>query len=138
MPDDPNSSTSLAARSASQTPNAASGQQTELGRDHCDALRLLGYVLLRQGLAKDAVTVFQGLLRLDPADRQAHRALISAYLAAQDPEHALEVASSYVLRPNEPKAAALHLLRAQALWRMGQAVEAREALDRFIELREVT
>lgn len=109
----------------------------ELGRDHRDALRLLGYVLLRQGQATDAVTVFHGMVRLDPGDRQAHRALISAYLAAGDPEHALEVASSYVVRPNEPRAAALHLLRAQALWRLGQPVEAREALDRFIELREV-
>ena len=129
MPDDATPSTGLAARTASQP--------TELGRDHCDALRLLGYVLLRQGLANDAVTVFHGLLGLDPSDRQAHRALISAHLAANDPEHALEIASSYVVRPNEPRAAALHLLRAQALWRLGQAAEAREALDRFIELREV-
>ena len=129
MPDDVSSSTSLAARAASQP--------TEFDRDHGDAVRLLGYVLLRQGLAKDAVTVFQGLLRLDPADRQAHRALISAFLAANDPEHALEMASSYVIRPGEPRAAALHLLRAQALWRLGQVAEAREALDRFIELREV-
>jgi tetratricopeptide (TPR) repeat protein len=109
----------------------------ELGRDHRDALRLLGYVLLRQGQAIDAVAVFKGLLRLDPGDRQAHRALISAHLAADDPEHALEQASSYVVRPNEPRAAALHLLRAQALWRLGQRQEARESLDRFIELRGV-
>lgn len=129
MPDDAAPSTQLAVRSA--------GQPQELGRDHRDALRLLGYVLLRQGLAADAVAVFRGLLRIDPQDRQAHRALISAYLAAGDPEHALELASSYVVRPNEPRAAALHLLRAQAYWRMGQRDNAREALDHFVELRQV-
>lgn len=108
-----------------------------LGDEHRDALRLLGYILLRQKRPRDAIAVFRGLLAIDPGDRHAHRSLIYGYLAAGEPEHALEVAASYTPRPRERLAATIHLLRAQALWRLGRADEAREALHRFNDLREV-
>ena len=68
---------------------------------------------------------------------KAHRSLIYGHLAAGEPERALELAGSYVPQSHEPLAATIHLLRAQALWRLGRAAESREALRRFIELREV-
>jgi tetratricopeptide (TPR) repeat protein len=93
----------------------------ELSAEHRDALRLLGYLLLRQNHAEDAVAVFRGLLATGPDDRHAHRALIYSYLAVDDAE----------------RAATIHLLRAQALWRLGRPEEARDALQRFVELRGV-
>jgi tetratricopeptide (TPR) repeat protein len=113
-------------------------ERLELQPAHRDALRLLGYLLLRQGHVPDAIAVFRGLLALDPDDRHAHRSLIYAYLAADEAERALEVASSYTPRPHEPLAATVHLLRAQALWRLDRPKEARMAFQRFLELREVT
>ena len=112
-------------------------RRLELGAEHRDVLRLLGYFLLRQQRAADAVAVFRGLLATDPGDRHAHRALVYAHLVAGEAERALELASSYVPRPHEPLAATIHLLRAQALWRLGRPAQAREALQRFIDLREV-
>lgn len=112
-------------------------RRLELSAGHRDVLRLLGYFLLRQDRAADAVAVFRGLLATDPEDRHAQRALIYAYLAAGEPERALEQAGSYNPRPHEPRAATIHLMRAQALWRLGRPEEAREALQRFIELREI-
>lgn len=114
------------------------GAPRELSAEHRDALRLLGYLLLRQNHAADAVAVFRGLLATAPDDRHAHRALIYAYLAADEAERALELAGSYVPRQHEPLAATIHLLRAQALWRLDRPDEAREALQRFVELREVS
>jgi tetratricopeptide (TPR) repeat protein len=110
----------------------------ELSAEHRDALRLLGYLLLRQNHAEDAVAVFRGLLATGPDDRHAHRALIYSYLAVDDAERALELAASYLPRPHEPRAATIHLLRAQALWRLGRPEEARDALQRFVELRGVS
>lgn len=109
----------------------------DLEREHCDAIRLLGYILLRQNHMRDAIAVFRGLLAINPEDRHAQRSLIYGYLAAGEPERALEIAGSYVPRPRERLGATIHLLRAQALWRLGRADEARAALSRFSELREV-
>lgn len=111
--------------------------ELELQTEHRDALRLLGYYLLRQNRAADAVAVFRGLHATDRGDHHAHRSLIYAHLANDEAERALDVAGSYVPQPDEPLAAAIHLLRAQALWRLGRPQEAREDLDRFIKLREV-
>jgi tetratricopeptide (TPR) repeat protein len=116
----------------------AVARRAELGAEHRDVLRLLGYFMLRQQRAADAVAVFRGLLATDRADRHAHRALIYAHLAADQPERALELAETYVPRAREPLAATIHLLRAQALWRLDRPDEARAELQRFIELREVT
>ena len=107
----------------------------KLTSDHRDVLRLLAYLMLRQGQARDAVMVLRGMLVLDPTDRHAQRSLIYAYLLLDEPERALEIAASYVPQPQEPYAATIHLLRARALWRLQRHQEAREALDHFVELR---
>jgi predicted Zn-dependent protease len=113
-------------------------RRLELSTEHRDVLRLLGYFLLRQDRAADAVAVFRGLLATDREDRHAQRTLIYAYLAAGEPERALEIAASYAPRQHEPGAATIHLMRAQALWRLGRPDAARESLQRFIDLREVS
>ena len=106
-----------------------------LSSEHRDALRLFGYLLLRQQCYPDAVAVFRGLLATDPSDRHARRSLIYAYLASNEAEHALELAGTYAPQAGDPATATIHLLRAQALWRLGRPQEARQHLERFIEMR---
>ncbi|MEO1017598.1 MAG: tetratricopeptide repeat protein [Pseudomonadota bacterium] len=105
---------------------------------HKDALRLLGYFLLRQARHKEAIEVYRGLLSLNPSDRQARRALIAAFLGEGRNAEALEYAEGYTVETGEPHVATIHLMRAQALWRLGRADEARSAVDMFLKLRQVT
>ena len=120
------------------TSASAPARHVELGRAQIDVLRVLGYFYLRQGHPEKALVIFRALLALDPRDDHARRSLAFTHLAIGEFETALDLAESYVPEASEPFAAAVHVIRARALWHLGRQDEARQELRQFVELREVS
>lgn len=119
-----------------------------LERQHRETLLILGYMYLRMGELERAGRLFaaliavseertgsSGALALDFLDRLAHASMAVVDLERGDPGAALDklhkAMDGRVLSSRE---AALHLLRARALWRQDRREEARQAVDAFIGL----
>ena len=106
-----------------------------LSGDQRRSLLVLGYLFLRMGQFHRARSLFGALAALDPADRWAQRNLAATALAQDDGKTALEHLRRAVGdRPLPTRDAALHLMRAQALWRMGRTDEARGAVDAYLAM----
>lgn len=101
-------------------------------------MRLLGYFLFKQGHFSEASEVCAGLMALDPNDVQAWRTLIASLLGEGRNEDALVQAEAYLESQGQKVPATLHLLKAQALWRLGRQDEARAAVQQFQRLRQVS
>ena len=119
-----------------------------LQRQHRETLLILGYMYLRMGELERAGRLFAALIAvsgertgssgtpgLDFLDRLAHASMAMVDLERDDPGSALDnlhkAMDGRVLSSRE---AALHLLRARALWRQDRREEARQAVDAFIGL----
>ncbi len=119
-----------------------------LERQHRETLLILGYMYLRMGELERAGRLFAALIALagerdgnsgapilDSLDRLAHASMAAVDLERDDPGAALDnlhkAMDGRVLSSRE---AALHLLRARALWRQDRHDEARQAVDAFIGL----
>ncbi len=115
---------------AEQQPTAS-----PLSAEQRKTLNVLGYLFLRMGQFERAGRVFSALLALDPKDRWARRNLAAIAVQAGDGAAAL----AHLQEGLEPGAlssrdAALHLIRARALWLEGRREEARNAVHEFIHL----
>ena len=77
--------------------------------------------------------ILAALLALEPADGQARRCMAAALLALGDGGGALEHIDRIVgAAPLPSRDAALHLLKARALWLTGRADEAKNAVNAWI------
>ena len=97
------------------------------------ALLVLGYLFLRMGQFARAKKLFAALLALDPGDAWARRSLAAAFLALGDGAAALEHIDKVMgTAPPPSRDAALHLLKARALWLTGRADEAKNAVNAWL------
>ena len=104
-----------------------------LSTDQQRALHVLGYLLMRMGQFRRVRKLAQALLALDAADTWARRYLAVACLETGDPDRALEELDRILDEGALPsRHAALHLLRARALWQAGRTGEARNALNAYL------
>ncbi|MDR3175521.1 MAG: tetratricopeptide repeat protein [Desulfovibrio sp.] len=98
-------------------------------------LNVLGYLFLRMGQFERAKRVFSALSALDPDDMWARRNLAAIDVHDGDGASALRhLQASTGGEPLSSRDAALHLLRARALWLEGRKDEARRAVDAFTSL----
>lgn len=119
-----------------------------LERRHRESLVVLGYMYLRMGELERAGRLFSALVALagsrsenegasvpDALDRLAYASLAVVELEQGNPGMALDhlrtAMDGWVLSSRE---AALHLLRARALWRQDRRDEARQAVETFVIL----
>lgn len=120
----------------------------KLERPHRESLLVLGYMYLRMGELDRAGRLFAALITLsgprsedgggaalDALDCLAHASMAAVDLERDDPgaalEHLHKAMDGRVLSSRE---AALHLLRARALWRQDRREEARQAVEAFVGL----
>lgn len=97
------------------------------------ALLMLGYLYLRMGQGKRARKLFAALVALDKDDGWARRGLAAACLALGEGEAALEhIDKAIGSTPLPSRDAALHLLRARALWLTGRTDEAQNAVHAWL------
>ncbi len=111
-----------------------------LTQEQRNTLSILGYLYYRMGRLDNAATVFAALDRLAPAGMDAITRRALATLAAIETdrgngEKALQllhrVMDGQIL---STRLAALHLLRARALWQQGRRDEARSAVNEYLYL----
>lgn len=115
-----------AVRQASPAPLTADQRKT---------LNVLGYLFLRMGRFDRAKRVFTALAALDPDDAWAKRNLAAIDVREGDGASALRhLQASLGNEALSSRDAALHLLRAKALWLEGRKNEARRAVDEFAHL----
>ncbi len=119
-----------------------------LQRQHRETLLILGYMYLRMGELERAGRLFAALIALagervgnsgastlDSLDRLAHASMAAVDLERDDPGAALDnLHKAMGARVLSSREAALHLLRARALWRQDRYDEARQAVDAFLGL----
>lgn len=119
-----------------------------LERRHRESLLVLGYMYLRMGELERAGRLFSALVALagsrsenegapapDALDRLAYASLAAVELEHGDPGSALDhLRTAMDGRVLSSREAALHLLRARALWRQDRRDEARQAVEAFIAL----
>jgi Flp pilus assembly protein TadD len=99
-----------------------------------DYLNLLGYVFLEHGQAGKAVTVFEALVALEPADPAISRRLTHAYLLDRRHDDCLRHADRHLdLFPTDPELDLVRQARSRALWNLGRPNEARRAAPRRLE-----
>lgn len=106
-----------------------------LTRDQRQTLNVLGYLFLRMGQFDRAERIFSALAALDPDDLWAQRNL--AAIAVHDGNGASALRHLQAVMGGQSlssRDAALHLLRAKALWLEGRKDEARRAVDEFMHL----
>ena len=104
-----------------------------LSREYRDMLRLLGYIYLQNGRAREAAILLSAICAVDPNDRAASESLACAYLRSGDPASALQVLEGF---PERFEMTALgHLLRSQALGATGHKAESARSMRRFIMAR---
>lgn len=107
----------------------------QLTTEQRKTLDILGYLFLRMGQFERARRVFSALAALDPDDRWARRNLAAIDVHDGDGASALRhLQASMSGEPLSSRDAALHLLRAKALWLEGRKDEARRAVDEFMHM----
>lgn len=115
-----------------------------LAQDQRATLSILGYLFYRMGRLDSAAKVFAALVALAPAEaddeitRRACATLAAIEVEQGRGQEALpllrRVTEGRILPSRE---AALHLLRARALWQQGRHEEARAAADDYLYLAGV-
>ena len=110
-------------------------QAVNLTLEQRSALNVLGYLFLRMGLFERARRVFSALAALNPHDHWAQRNLAAIAMHAGDGAAALRHLQQALHEgPLSTSDAALHLIRAKALWLEGRKDEARGAINEFLHL----
>ncbi len=97
---------------------------------HREALSVLGYFFLLNGKTRKALILFRALRELFPGEPLFAGSLGYACLALGDYQGALAASEAFLERETDPAArTAGCLLRGKALWGLGNAAGAREALN---------
>lgn len=104
-----------------------------LSTGQIDALRLLGYFFLTQGLHAKAVTIFAALDRLSPNTPTLLRALAVARDRQGEPAKALEALDRLAMMGSIDSA--FHMLRAKLLGDLDRWQEAQQAMAAAIKSR---
>ena len=106
---------------------AALGRIFTLGEPPADVLATRGAVALAADAWDDAITHATAAITRTPYQADAHRTLIQAHLARQDPAAALTAADALLaIRPDDGRG---HYLRGVALTALGRGNEARKGLE---------
>lgn len=112
---------------------------TELTTEERTTLSVLGFLYYRMGRLDAARRVYEALVALSPEGSQDARAAqaglaVVALEAGEGAEALKHVKSAFGTGPLSTRGAALHLVKAQALWLEGRAEEARAALEDYERL----
>ena len=99
-----------------------------LTQEQRNTLSILGYLYYRMGRLDNAATVFAALDKLAPEGMDAISRRAAATLAA------IETDRGTAEKALSTRHAALHLLRARALWQQGRKDEARAAVNEYLYL----
>lgn len=119
----------MSEQAASRTPPPA------LTLEQRSAFYVLGYLFLRMGLFERSRRVFSALAALNPKDHWAQRNLAAIAMHAGDGAAALSHLQQALHEgPLSTSDAALHLIRAKALWLEGRKDEAKNAVNEFMHL----
>ncbi|MDR1945583.1 MAG: tetratricopeptide repeat protein [Desulfovibrio sp.] len=103
-----------------------------LQREQIESLEILGYVYFRQGRAKEARIVFEGLAALAPENEVALGHLAALAVERGDGAEALRRLDAYVAEyPDRKHEPALALLRIRALRLNGREDEAEKMLTEY-------
>jgi Flp pilus assembly protein TadD len=106
-----------------------------LNSDQQKTLNVLGYLFIRMGQFERARRIFSALAALDQDDHWARRNLAAIDVHNGDGASALRHLQAVMGKEAlSSRDAALHLLRAKALWLEGRKDEARRAVDAFTHL----
>lgn len=111
-----------------------------LTQEQRNTLSILGYLYYRMGRLDNAATVFAALDKLAPESMDAVTRRAVATLAAIETdrgnaEKALQLLHRVMAGQTlSTRLAALHLLRARALWQLGRKDEARSAVNEYLYL----
>ena len=106
-----------------------------LTQEQRNTLSILGYLYYRMGRLDNAATVFAALDKLAPEGMDAISRRAAATLAAIETEKALQLLHRVMDGQTlSTRHAALHLLRARALWQQGRKDEARAAVNEYLYL----
>ncbi len=102
--------------------------------DESDALRLLGMLLLQNGMPSRAAICFDVLCELAGQDEKLQLSKACALIRSGDAGSALGVLEHVFPSPADPAVA--WLLRGQALSQLGRPLEAARAMRMFIRHRQ--
>ena len=107
--------------------------------DERKALSVLAFLLFRMGQGERAARIYEAIAELsDPESsdwRFAQEGIAAARIELGDGEAALAAVKAAMKgRSLSTKEAALHLMKAQALWLMGRKDEAQASRDTYIAL----
>ena len=106
-----------------------------LTQEQRNTLSILGYLYYRMGRLDNAATVFAALDKLAPEGMDAISRRAAATLAAIETDRGnAEKALQLDGQTLSTRHAALHLLRARALWQQGRKDEARAAVNEYLYL----
>ena len=111
-----------------------------LTQEQRNTLSILGYLYYRMGRLDNAATVFAALDKLAPEGMDAISRRAAATLAAIETDRGNAEKALQLLprvmdgQPLSTRHAALHLLRARALWQQGRKDEARAAVNEYLYL----
>ena len=107
-----------------------------------DVLKVIGFLLLQHGKSAEAVTLFDALRVLAPADHKIALSLALAWLRFGDPQAAYAVLESIQIEPKDAAAPTsllrdpcFYWLQSQALSGLGRTSEAARSTRLFIRLR---
>lgn len=99
---------------------------------HIEAMAALGFNLYRQGKARDAEIVFQGLVALDSTQYHGYAGLGALALWEQRPAEAVTyLVRAVELNPNDPT---VHANLGEALLRQAKFEEAAKHFDKALDL----
>lgn len=110
-----------------------------ISADERKTLSVLAFLFFRMGMDERACGIYEALAELSAPDssdwRFAHAGMAAVELEIGHARAALEDLKKAIKSgPLATKEAALHLLKAQALWQMGRRDEAQLARDEFLRL----
>ena len=104
-------------------------QPMHIKERHKDFLSILAYIYLKNNKHEKAITVYRALWHLFPESDKAALCLGYLYLTTQQYETALFYAEAFLAR--NQKVGLGHLLKSQALSKLGRKVEAEKAVQQF-------
>ena len=102
---------------------------THMNERHKDFLSILAYIYLKNNKLEKAITVYKALWHLFPESGKAALCLGYLYLATQQYETALFYAEAFLAGNQEIGLG--HLLKGQALYKLGKNFEAKKAIQQF-------
>ena len=106
-----------------------------LTQEQRNTLSILGYLYYRMGRLDNAATVFAALDKLAPEGMDAAATLAAIETDRGNAEKALQLLHRVMDGQTlSTRHAALHLLRARALWQQGRKDEARAAVNEYLYL----